>query len=79
MYKRQVYEDADLLVVDKPAGMVVHPAPGHDRGTLVHAVLHHCPNLAGVGGEQRPGIVPVSYTHLDVYKRQCVMWLPSQG
>jgi 23S rRNA pseudouridine1911/1915/1917 synthase len=52
-----VYEDADLLVVDKPAGMVVHPAPGHDRGTLVHAVLHHCPDLAGVGGEQRPGIV----------------------
>lgn len=52
-----VYEDADLLVIDKPAGMVVHPAPGHSGGTLVNAVLHHCPDLAGVGGEQRPGIV----------------------
>lgn len=52
-----VYEDADLLVINKPAGMVVHPAPGHDAGTLVHAVLHHCPDLAGVGGERRPGIV----------------------
>lgn len=52
-----LYEDADLLVVDKPAGMVVHPAPGHSGGTLVNAVLHHCPDLAGVGGERRPGIV----------------------
>ena len=52
-----VYEDADLLVIDKPAGMVVHPAPGHAAGTLVNAVLHHCPDLAGVGGERRPGIV----------------------
>ncbi|HHY58125.1 MAG TPA: RluA family pseudouridine synthase [Chloroflexi bacterium] len=52
-----IYEDDDLLVIDKPAGMVVHPSPGHERGTLVHAVLHHCPQLAGVGGEQRPGIV----------------------
>ena len=52
-----VYEDADLLVIDKPAGMVVHPAPGHAAGTLVNAVLHHCPHLAGVGGERRPGIV----------------------
>jgi len=52
-----VYEDDDLLVIDKPAGMVVHPSPGHDSGTLVHAVLHHCPQLEGVGGEQRPGIV----------------------
>ena len=52
-----IYEDADLLVIDKPAGMVVHPSPGHESGTLVHAVLHHCPQLAGVGGEQRPGIV----------------------
>ncbi len=54
---RIVYEDADLLVIDKPAGMVVHPAPGHSRGTLVHAVLHHCPDIQGVGGERRPGIV----------------------
>ena len=52
-----VYEDDDLLVIDKPAGMVVHPAPGHSAGTLVNAVLHHCPTLAGVGGERRPGIV----------------------
>ena len=52
-----VYEDDDLLVVDKTAGMVVHPGPGHSRGTLVAAVLAHCPDLAGVGGELRPGIV----------------------
>jgi 23S rRNA pseudouridine1911/1915/1917 synthase len=52
-----VYEDDDLLVIDKPAGMVVHPSAGHEHGTLVHAVLHHCPQLEGVGGEQRPGIV----------------------
>lgn len=52
-----VYEDDDLLVVDKPAGMVVHPGAGHATGTLVAAVLAHCPDLAGVGGEQRPGIV----------------------
>jgi 23S rRNA pseudouridine1911/1915/1917 synthase len=52
-----LYEDADLVVVDKPAGLVVHPAPGHARGTLVHALLHHCRELAGVGGVLRPGIV----------------------
>lgn len=52
-----VHEDEDLLVVDKPAGLVVHPAPGHAGGTLVNAVLHHCPDIAGVGGEKRPGIV----------------------
>lgn len=52
-----VYEDADILVVNKPAGMVVHPAFGHTGGTLVNAVLAHCPDLAGVGGELRPGIV----------------------
>lgn len=52
-----VYEDADLLVIDKPAGMVVHPAPGHDTGTLVNAVLRHVPDLEGVGGEKRPGLV----------------------
>jgi 23S rRNA pseudouridine1911/1915/1917 synthase len=52
-----VYEDDDLLVIDKPAGLVVHPAPGHSGGTLVNAVLHHCPEIAGVGGERRPGIV----------------------
>ncbi|MCB0071601.1 MAG: RluA family pseudouridine synthase [Caldilineaceae bacterium] len=52
-----IYEDADLLVINKPAGMVVHPAPGHTDDTLVNAVLHHCPDIAGVGGEVRPGIV----------------------
>ncbi len=52
-----VYEDDDLLVVDKPAGLVVHPAPGHSGGTLVNAILFHCPEIAGVGGEKRPGIV----------------------
>jgi len=52
-----VYEDDHLLVVDKQAGMVVHPAPGHPSGTLVNAVLAHCPGIRGVGGEQRPGIV----------------------
>jgi 23S rRNA pseudouridine1911/1915/1917 synthase len=52
-----VYEDSDLVVVDKPAGMVVHPAAGHAGGTLVNALLHHISDLSGVGGEKRPGIV----------------------
>lgn len=52
-----LYEDEDLIVVDKPAGLVVHPAPGHPSGTLVNALLHHCRELGGVGGVQRPGIV----------------------
>ena len=52
-----LYEDADLLVIDKPAGMVVHPAAGNWHGTLVNAVLYHCPDLEGVGGAHRPGIV----------------------
>jgi 23S rRNA pseudouridine1911/1915/1917 synthase len=52
-----IFEDADIIVVDKPAGMVVHPAHGHRSGTLVNAVLAHCPDLAPVGGELRPGIV----------------------
>ncbi len=51
-----IYEDVDILVIDKTAGMVVHPAPGHSHGTLVNAVLAHVPNLA-VGGVRRPGIV----------------------
>ena len=54
---RVVYEDDDLIVVDKPAGMVVHPAAGQAGGTLVNALLHHCRNLSGIGGELRPGIV----------------------
>ena len=53
-----VYEDADVIVVNKPAGLVVHPAPGHPDGTLVNALLHHCgDSLSGVGGALRPGIV----------------------
>ena len=52
-----LYEDPHLLVVDKPAGMVVHPAAGNFSGTLVNALLHHCPDLAGIGGVLRPGIV----------------------
>jgi len=52
-----VYQDTDLIVVDKPAGMVVHPAAGHDSGTLVNALLHHIDDLSGIGGERRPGIV----------------------
>jgi 23S rRNA pseudouridine1911/1915/1917 synthase len=52
-----LHEDADLIVIDKPAGLVVHPAPGHPRGTLVNALLHHCRDLAGIGGVLRPGIV----------------------
>ena len=51
------YEDKDLIVVNKPAGMVVHPSLGHAGGTLVNALLAHCPDLEGVGGERRPGIV----------------------
>ena len=53
-----VYEDEDVIVVNKPAGLVVHPAPGHPDGTLVNALLHHCgASLSGIGGEKRPGIV----------------------
>ena len=53
-----VYEDDDLIVVNKPRGMVVHPAPGHPDGTLVNALLFHCgDSLSGIGGERRPGIV----------------------
>lgn len=52
-----VYEDDDMLVINKAPGMVVHPAPGHFTGTLVNALLHHCPNLSGIGGVARPGIV----------------------
>ncbi len=53
-----VYEDDDVIVVNKPVGLVVHPAPGHPDGTLVNALLHHCgDSLSGIGGEKRPGIV----------------------
>ena len=52
-----LYEDADLIVINKPAGMVVHPGPGNSTGTLVNALLAHCTDLSGIGGELRPGIV----------------------
>ncbi len=52
-----LYEDDSLIIVNKPAGLVVHPATGHESGTLVNALLAHCQNLAGIGGVQRPGIV----------------------
>jgi len=52
-----LYEDEDIIVINKAAGMVVHPAAGYNSGTLVNAILHHCPAIAGIGGERRPGIV----------------------
>lgn len=52
-----IFENEDLMVVNKPAGMVVHPSAGHQSGTLVHAALAHAPDLAGIGGVQRPGVV----------------------
>jgi 23S rRNA pseudouridine1911/1915/1917 synthase len=52
-----LYEDGAIIAINKPAGMVVHPAPGHSSGTLVNALLHHCTDLGGIGGELRPGIV----------------------
>jgi 23S rRNA pseudouridine1911/1915/1917 synthase len=52
-----IFENEDVLVVNKPAGMVVHPAAGHTSGTLVHAALAHAPEMEGVGGEKRPGVV----------------------
>ncbi len=54
---RVLFEDSDLIVIDKPAGLVVHPAAGHAGGTLVNALLHLCGDLSGIGGELRPGIV----------------------
>ena len=52
-----IFENDDVMVVNKPAGMVVHPAAGHSSGTLVHAALAHAPDMAGIGGEKRPGVV----------------------
>ena len=52
-----VYEDSDVLVVNKPRGMVVHPAPGHPTGTVVNGLMHHCTDLSGINGVLRPGIV----------------------
>src|SRR5207245_2062781 len=52
-----LHEDADILVIDKPAGLSVHPGAGARSGTLVNALLHHCRDLSGIGGVERPGIV----------------------
>jgi 23S rRNA pseudouridine1911/1915/1917 synthase len=52
-----IYEDSFLIVINKPPGMVIHPAPGHKKSTLVHGLLHHCRDLSGIGGVLRPGIV----------------------
>jgi 23S rRNA pseudouridine1911/1915/1917 synthase len=52
-----LFEDNDLIVINKPAGLVVHPGAGHARHTVVNALLHHCPKLSGIGGKERPGIV----------------------
>jgi 23S rRNA pseudouridine1911/1915/1917 synthase len=52
-----LFEDDDMIVINKPPGLVVHPGAGHRERTLVNALLHHCPNLSGIGGEERPGIV----------------------
>ena len=52
-----LFEDDDLIVINKPAGLVVHPGAGHRGGTLVNALLYHCPMLSGIGGKERPGIV----------------------
>lgn len=52
-----IFEDSSLIVLNKPPGMVIHPAPGHKKGTLVHGLLHHCHDLSGIGGVLRPGIV----------------------
>jgi 23S rRNA pseudouridine1911/1915/1917 synthase len=52
-----LFEDDDLIVINKPAGMTVHPGAGHHEHTLVNALLHHCPALSGIGGKERPGIV----------------------
>src|SRR5438876_12007286 len=57
MYLRLLYEDYDLVVIDKPAGLVVHPGPGHATGTLVHGLLGRGPGWSTIGGTERPGIV----------------------
>jgi len=52
-----IFEDADILVVDKPAGRIVHPAPGHETGSLTEELVRHCPSMADVGSKERPGVV----------------------
>jgi len=69
-----LYEDEHLIVINKPAGLTVHPAPGNKDGTLVNALLHHCPDLPGIGGEMRPGIVH----RLDKDTTGCIVIAKSQ-
>ncbi|MFM7640440.1 MAG: RluA family pseudouridine synthase [Cyanobium sp.] len=69
-----LFEDAHLFVINKPAGLTVHPAPGNKDGTLVNALLHHCPDLPGIGGELRPGIVH----RLDKDTSGCIVIAKSQ-
>ena len=54
---RILFEDDDIVVIDKPAGQIVHPAPGHETGSATEELLRHCPKMAGVGSEERPGVV----------------------
>jgi 23S rRNA pseudouridine1911/1915/1917 synthase len=69
-----LYEDEHLIVLNKPAGLTVHPAPGNRDGTLVNGLLHHCPDLPGIGGERRPGIVH----RLDKDTTGCIVVAKSQ-
>ena len=69
-----LFEDAHLIVLNKPAGLTVHPAPGNKDGTLVNGLLHHCPDLPGIGGEMRPGIVH----RLDKDTTGCIVIAKSQ-
>ncbi len=69
-----LFEDEHLIVINKPAGLTVHPAPGNKDGTLVNALLHHCPDLPGIGGEMRPGIVH----RLDKDTTGCIVVAKSQ-
>jgi hypothetical protein len=69
-----LFEDAHLIVINKPAGLTVHPAPGNRDGTLVNGLLHHCPDLPGIGGEMRPGIVH----RLDKDTTGCIVIAKSQ-
>lgn len=70
-----LYEDAELIAVNKPAGMVVHPGAGNPTGTLVNALLHHCRDLPGIGGEVRPGIVH----RLDKETSGCIVVAKTEG
>jgi 23S rRNA pseudouridine1911/1915/1917 synthase len=69
-----LFEDEHLIVINKPAGFTVHPAPGNKDGTLVNGLLHHCPDLPGIGGEMRPGIVH----RLDKDTTGCIVIAKSQ-